>query len=116
MPARRQLEHGDCLSQRTLRLRHMIQLRNLDVEPETADERRSFVGPGEVACSSEGNPEASSDTVAPSGPCDMLARNSGCSSLVKPLAVVDCTCASRSPRPVLCIMHGVVGAVGGLSR
>ena len=28
--ARLQLEHGDCLSQRTLRLRHMTQLRNFD--------------------------------------------------------------------------------------
>ena len=28
--ARRHLEHGDCLSQRTLRVRHMTQLRNFD--------------------------------------------------------------------------------------
>jgi hypothetical protein len=30
MFARRQFEHGDSLSQRTLRLRHTTQLRNLD--------------------------------------------------------------------------------------
>lgn len=34
MLARRQLEHGDCLSQRTLRLRHTTQLRGFLAETE----------------------------------------------------------------------------------
>lgn len=35
--ARLQLEHGDCLSQRTLRLRHMTQLRNFDASAGVDD-------------------------------------------------------------------------------
>jgi hypothetical protein len=45
--ARRQLEHGDCLSQRTLRLRHTTQLRNFGLGAG-ADEG-SLANGGEVA-------------------------------------------------------------------
>lgn len=51
MLARRQLEHGDSLSQRTLRLRHTTQLRGLRGRDASADgdvEELAVVVPGAV--------------------------------------------------------------------
>ena len=47
--ARLQLEHGDCLSQRTLRWRHITQLRNFDVSAGVDDEVLELADSGEVA-------------------------------------------------------------------
>lgn len=62
--ARRQFEHGDCLSQRTLRLRHTMQLRNFDDDELLADT-------AEVAFFSEFESEAPAGTVT-AATCDML--------------------------------------------
>jgi hypothetical protein len=58
--ARRQLEHGDCLSQRTLRLRHTTQLRNFGAGAGADD---GFL--------SEPEAEAATDAVT-AATCDML--------------------------------------------
>jgi len=71
MFARRQLEHGNCLSQRTLRLRHTTQLRSFDagVDEVLADA-------SEVAVFSELEAEAAIATVtADTG--DMLRSSHG---------------------------------------
>ena len=67
--ARRQFEHGDCLSQRTLRLRHTIQLRNFGAHAVVDD--GVLVDTGEVAFFSELAPEAVTGAVA-AVVCDML--------------------------------------------
>jgi hypothetical protein len=78
MFAWRQLEHGDCLSQRTLRLRHTTQLRNFSAGAGADD--RVLADADEVAFFSELKAEAppsalpggvATDTVA-AGTCDML--------------------------------------------
>lgn len=64
--ALRQLEHGDCLSQRTLRLRHTTQLRNFD-DGAGADNRVP-ADAGEVAFFSELEAEAPTPVPAPAVP------------------------------------------------
>ena len=54
--ARLQLEHGDCLSQRTLRLRHTTQLRNFEASAGADD--GVLADAGEVAFFSEPRAEA----------------------------------------------------------
>jgi len=66
MFARRQVEHGDCLSQRTLRLRHTTQLRSFG-----ADAAGVVADAGEVAFFSEPGLDAAMATVT-AGTCDML--------------------------------------------
>ena len=61
--ARRHLEHGDCLSQRTLRVRHRRQLRNLGASAGAGD--GLLADAGEVAFFSE--PKAEAPAIAPSG-------------------------------------------------
>ncbi len=67
--ARRQFEHGDCLSQRTLRLRHVTQLRSFGVGFGVGfgPEDGVFVEVGELALFS-----ASKAETVTSGRCDML--------------------------------------------
>lgn len=80
--ARRHLEHGDCLSQRTLRVRHAMQLRNFGAGA-CADE--VLADAAEVAFFSE--PKAEAPALALSGEvatdpviastCDMLQSDDG---------------------------------------
>jgi hypothetical protein len=65
--ARRQFEHGDRLSQRTLRLRHTMQLRNLGGGAGGDD--GVLADAGEFAFFSEPKADASLDAATPAGPC-----------------------------------------------
>lgn len=71
MSARRQFEHGDSLSQRTLRLRHTTQLRSFDAG---ADE--VLADASEVAFLSELEAEATIAAVT-ADTCDMLSSDHG---------------------------------------
>lgn len=80
--ARLQLEHGDCLSQRTLRWRHMTQLRNFDASAGVDGGVLELADSGEVAFFSEPKAKAPALTLALAGelandpttasPCDIL--------------------------------------------
>ena len=61
MFARRQLEHGDRLSQRTLRVRHTAQLRDCDVVGLVDDDLIS--GAGEFAFFSEADADSAIDAL-----------------------------------------------------
>ncbi len=78
--ARLQLEHGDCLSQRTLRLRHMTQLRNLEASAGADDgvlaEVAFFSEPKAEAAALAFPGEVPTDPVTAST-CDMLQSDDG---------------------------------------
>lgn len=70
--ARLQLEHGDCLSQRTLRLRHTTQLRNFDASAGVDD--GGLADASELALFSE--PKAKAPALAfPGEAADPVAAN-----------------------------------------
>ena len=76
--ARLQLEHGDCLSQRTLRLRHMTQLRNFEASVGVVD--GVLADASELALFSE--PKALAPALEAADPvianiCDMLQLGHG---------------------------------------
>ncbi len=71
MFARQQLEHGDCLSQRTLRLLHIWQLRSFGADAGVGPDDVVLGNPREIAIFSESGAEAAIDAVT-SGTCDIL--------------------------------------------
>lgn len=86
--ARRQFEHGTCLSQRTLRLRQTTQLRSLGFSllPEVSKFARFSASEAEGAVGS-----------APDGPCDMQA--SVLLDLVNPTSGVSVERVALTSRP-----------------
>ncbi len=72
MLARRQLEHGDCLSHRTLRLRQTTQLRNFGALADANDGPLADVD--KVALFSGPEAEVANDT-ASADTCDILQSN-----------------------------------------
>ena len=115
MFARRQLEHGDCLSQRTFRVRQTTQLRSFGPGVDVDAVEWLLTDEGDVAFFSEGETEES-PPVAPEDPvaadiltdgiCDMIQSKEYCK---KDITVVqDLPMAESALRSGACVVLGIL--------